>query len=61
MDLNALHDLIEPEAKALGFNLVRVAWFPRGLEGSDEPTLQVMALRSGSPRLSAEAMNRVPM
>jgi ribosome maturation factor RimP len=51
LDLDALHDLIEPEAKALGFDLVRVAWFPRGLEGNEEPTLQVMAERPDTRQL----------
>ena len=38
-DMTALNRLIEPEATALGFDLVRVALFGKG----DERTLQVMA------------------
>ncbi len=47
-ELNALRDLIEPEVKAMGFSLVRVAWV-RG-EG-DEPTLQIMAERPETRQL----------
>jgi ribosome maturation factor RimP len=47
-DLDKLAALIAPEAKALGFDVVRVAWFENGAQGSDEPTLQVMAERSCS-------------
>ncbi len=50
-DLKKLAEIIEPEAKALGFDLVRVAWFDRGAEGSDEPTLQVMAERPDTRQL----------
>jgi ribosome maturation factor RimP len=50
-DLKKLAALIEPEAQALGFDLVRVAWFDRGAEGSDEPTLQVMAERPETGQL----------
>ena len=50
-DLEKLADIIKPEAKALGFDLVRVAWFERGVEGSDEPTLQVMAERPDTRQL----------
>lgn len=53
-DLEALSALIEPEAKALGFELVRVAWFDKGGEGSDEPTLQVMAERPETRQLVIE-------
>ncbi len=45
-DLDALTALIEPEAKALGFDLVRVKWI-----NSDEPTLQVMAERPETRQL----------
>lgn len=48
-DLKVLYDLIEPEAKALGFDLVRVAW----LKG-DEPTLQVMAERPDTRQLNID-------
>ncbi len=50
-DLEKLAALIAPEAEALGFDLVRVAWFERGVEGSDEPTLQVMAERPETRQL----------
>jgi ribosome maturation factor RimP len=50
-DLNKLAAIIEPEAKALGFDLVRVAWFAKGGDGSDEPTLQVMAERPETRQL----------
>jgi ribosome maturation factor RimP len=50
-DLDKLSALIEPEATALGFDLVRVAWFDHGGEGSDEPTLQVMAERPDTRQL----------
>ncbi len=50
-DLTKLAAIIEPEAKALGFDLVRVAWFDKGGEGSDEPTLQVMAERPDTRQL----------
>lgn len=47
-DLGELRELIEPEVKAMGFDLVRVAWV-KG-EG-DEPTLQVMAERRDTRQL----------
>ena len=50
-DLEKLTAIIEPEARALGFDLVRVAWFESGGEGSDEPTLQVMAERPDTRQL----------
>jgi ribosome maturation factor RimP len=50
-DLEKLAAMIEPEAKALGFDLVRVMWFERGAEGSDGPTLQVMAERPDTRQL----------
>ncbi len=53
-DLNMLADLIAPEARALGFDLVRVAWFDRGGDGSDEPTLQVMAERPDTRQLNID-------
>lgn len=53
-DLNALAAIIAPEAKALGFDLVRVAWFDHGADGSDEPTLQVMAERPDTRQLNID-------
>jgi ribosome maturation factor RimP len=53
-NLEALATIIAPEAKALGFDLVRVAWFDRGGDGSDEPTLQVMAERPDTRQLNID-------
>jgi ribosome maturation factor RimP len=53
-DLDKLTALITPEAEALGFALVRVAWFETGGQGSDEPTLQVMAERPDTRQLNID-------
>lgn len=53
-DLDKLTALIAPEAEALGFGLVRVAWFEKGGQGSDEPTLQVMAERPDTRQLNID-------
>ena len=56
-DIAALNRLIEPEAKALGFELVRVAMFG----GTSDPTLQVMAERPDTRQLDiadCEALSR---
>ena len=56
-DIAALTDLIEPEAKALGFDLVRV----RMLGGKSDPTLQEMAERPDTRQLDlsdCEALSR---
>ena len=56
-DIVALTRLIEPEAKALGFDLVRVAMFG----GRSDPTLQVMAERPDTRQLDladCEALSR---
>lgn len=53
-DLDKLTALIAPEAEALGFALVRVAWFETGGQGSDEPTLQVMAERPDTRQLGID-------
>jgi ribosome maturation factor RimP len=56
-DIAALTQLIEPEAKALGFDLVRVAMFG----GKTDPTLQVMAERPDTRQLDladCEALSR---
>ena len=42
-DIARLTEVIEPEAKALGFEVVRVKMFASGPEGDGERTLQVMA------------------
>ena len=46
-DLAAVTRLIEPEAKALGFDLVRVAM----IGGTSDPTLQIMAERPDTRQL----------
>jgi ribosome maturation factor RimP len=48
--MDALNDLIEPEARALGFDLVRVKLFGAG----DERTLQVMAERRATRQLTID-------
>lgn len=53
-DLDKLTAIIAPEAEALGFALVRVAWFETGGQGSDEPTLQVMAERPDTRQLNID-------
>ena len=49
-DIAALTEIVEPEAKALGFALVRVALFGAG----DERTLQVMAERAETRQLTID-------
>ena len=49
-DMNAITQLIEPEAEALGFDLVRVQF----VAGADEPTLQVMAERPETGQLNID-------
>jgi ribosome maturation factor RimP len=49
-DTAALTALIEPEAKALGFDLVRVAM----IGGTSDPTLQVMAERPDTRQLTID-------
>ncbi len=56
-DIAALNRLIEPEAKALGFDLVRVVM----IGGDSDPTLQVMAARPDTRQLDiadCEALSR---
>jgi ribosome maturation factor RimP len=56
-DIAVLEKLIEPEARALGFSLVRVAMFG----GKSDPTLQVMAERPDTRQLDlsdCEALSR---
>jgi ribosome maturation factor RimP len=56
-DIAAIAKLIEPEAKALGFDLVRVAMFG----GKSDPTLQIMAERPDTRQLDlsdCEALSR---
>jgi ribosome maturation factor RimP len=54
-DIAALTKLIEPEAKAEGFDLVRV----RILGGASDPTLQVMAERPDTRQLSLDDCTRL--
>jgi len=49
-DIAALTEIIEPEAKALGFALVRVKMFG----GESDPTLQVMAERPDTRQLTID-------
>jgi len=49
-DLDVLNQIIEPEAEALGFALVRVRLFGKG----DERTLQVMAERPDTRQLTID-------
>lgn len=49
-DIAALTSLIEPEAKALGLDLVRVKMFG----GNSDPTLQVMAERPDTRQLTID-------
>jgi len=57
-DIARLVELIEPEVKALGFELVRVILFKGGeigsISGDDEITLQIMAERSETGQLVLE-------
>ena len=48
--MDAITKLIEPEAKALGFELVRVQF----VAGADEPTLQVTAERPETGQLNID-------
>ncbi|PZO89366.1 MAG: ribosome maturation factor [Sphingomonas sanxanigenens] len=50
IDIDALTRLIEPEAKALGFELVRV----KMIGGASDPTLQVMAERPDTRQLTID-------
>ena len=54
-DLAKLTTLIEPEAKALGFDLVRVAM----IGGTSDPTLQVMAERPDTRQLDLSDCERL--
>jgi ribosome maturation factor RimP len=53
-DIARLTEVIEPEAKALGFELVRVKLFGSGSEGEGERTLQVMAEDPATGQLVVE-------
>lgn len=53
-DIARIAEVIEPEAKALGFDLVRVRYFKGGEIGDEEHTLQVMAERPETGQLVIE-------
>lgn len=53
-DIARLTEVIEPEAQALGFELVRVKLFGSGPEGDGERTLQVMAEDPATGQLVVE-------
>jgi ribosome maturation factor RimP len=53
-DIARLTQVIEPEAQALGFELVRVKMFASGPEGDGERTLQVMAEDPATGQLVVE-------
>ena len=54
-DSGAVHDLIEPEVKALGYELVRVAF----VGGTSDRTLQVMAERPDTRQLDLGDCERI--
>ena len=53
-DIARIIEVIEPEAKALGFDLVRVRLFKGGEIGDEEQTLQIMAERPETGQLLIE-------
>jgi ribosome maturation factor RimP len=53
-DIARLTEVIEPEAKAMGFDLVRVRYFKGGEIGDEEHTLQIMAERPETGQLLIE-------
>lgn len=53
-DIAIIADLVEPEAKALGFDLVRVRFFGGGGDDEDGATLQVMAERPATGQLTID-------
>jgi len=50
-DIARITEVIEPEVKALGFDLVRVKYFRGGEIGDEEHTLQIMAERPETGQL----------
>ena len=50
-DIARIIEVVEPEAKALGFDLVRVKYFRGGEIGDEEHTLQIMAERPETGQL----------
>ncbi|MCH7629156.1 ribosome maturation protein RimP [Novosphingobium sp.] len=53
-DIARITEVVEPEAKALGFDLVRVRYFKGGEIGDEEHTLQIMAERPATGQLVIE-------
>jgi ribosome maturation factor RimP len=53
-DIARLIEIVEPEAQALGFDLVRVIVFGKSEVGDEEVTLQVMAERPATGQLVIE-------
>lgn len=53
-DIARITEVIEPEVKALGFDLVRVRLFKGGEIGDEEHTLQIMAERPETGQLVIE-------
>lgn len=53
-DIARIIEIVEPEAKALGFDLVRVILFGKTEVGDEEHTLQVMAERPETGQLVIE-------
>ncbi len=53
-DIARITEIVEPEAQALGFDLVRVRYFKGGEIGDEEHTLQVMAERPNTGQLVIE-------
>ncbi len=50
-DIARITEIVEPEANALGFDLVRVLYFKGGEIGDEEHTLQIMAERPETGQL----------
>lgn len=53
-DIARITEIVEREAKALGFDLVRVRYFKGGEIGDEEHTLQIMAERPDTGQLVIE-------
>jgi ribosome maturation factor RimP len=53
-DIARITEVIEPEAKALGFDIVRVRLYKGGEIGDEEQTLQIMAERPDTGQLVIE-------
>ncbi len=53
-DIARIVEIVEPEAKALGLDLVRVIFFGKSEVGDEEHTLQIMAERADTGQLVLE-------